>query len=186
MYPTDQYSYLSQWYKLVTAFIEIHTGLGQLQQQRDILFGCETLREHLGIQHKEKVGGWDLSEINTESTQLHCLQSRFKASRMHQAHKGHSGPRLLKVNIVQYFCRCGIANCSECQCSVQQRLKSAERMSTEQHQKATRSPHVLKKKPQLLCPWFCSLPGLCFLTVTKHTVARFWALVRRGSQHFPW
>lgn len=122
----------------------------------------KTLREHLGMQHKEKAGGWDLSEINTESTQLHCLQSRFKASRMHQAHKGHAGPRLLKVNIVQYFCRCGIANCSECQCSVQQRLKSPERMSTEQRQKATCSPLVPNPPPNFYALDFALFQAFAF------------------------
>lgn len=107
----------------------------------------KTLRKRLGIQHNEKGGGggWDLSEINTELTQLHYLQSRFKASRMHQAHKGHAGPRLLKVNIVQDFCRCGIVNYSESQCSVQHRSKSTERMGTEQHRKAVCSPLMLKR-----------------------------------------
>lgn len=109
---------------------------------------------------KKSGGGrcWDLSGINTESTEPHYLLSRFKASRTHQAHKGRAGSRLLKVNVVQDFCRCGITNYSESQCSVQQRAKSIERTSTEQHQKPVCSPIMLRNI--LLWPWFHLSPGL--------------------------
>jgi len=92
-------------------------------------------------------------------------------------HKGHVGPRLLKVNIVQHFCRCAITSYSQKRFSVQQRLKSAERMSTGQHQKATCSLPIKKKKKRKkayipFIPLVSFAPGLCYLTVhTIHMVA---------------